>query len=416
MNDQPATVSAEVAAGLKQVVLADESRKHHPYSPSTLNSREWCPCFSSRQEDKPHHRAIAGTRAHGVVETGEDDQRITDEDAAAAAECLDFIDRHRRLMTEEAERLRETIRINGGDARPELFAIQELKEAYLPVDDEDTTAGYVDRVLLSPALAYAVMFDWKFGFWPVEEAKNNLQGIAYALGLLYLYPWLRHVVFYFKQPHLSVVSDAKFTRDQIPELLLRVKVSVARAKEALRRATEMNDWSMAKPAVPVCNFCGNLGRCEKVCAFACKVGHKFMPLEMPEDITPSLVHDPKQTALGLRLASVLKVWCDAFRRQLTERILRGDAPLPPGQKIQEMQKRELIDVAKFKTVALKYLTDAEYQGALEPTFGAIETLISEHAPRGQKKAAVEEFQAALLESGAVKKGDKFSFLRAVAVK
>jgi hypothetical protein len=256
------------------------------------------------------------------------------------------------------------------------------------------------------------MFDWKFGQWPVEGAQNNLQGIAYVLGLFRAFPSLEKVTFFFKQPHLDLTSEATFTPSQIPWLYLRVKTVVARAREA----RSLKDFSTAKPGVPTCMFCANLGTCDKVCAFACKVGRKFHPLAIPEEVTPSLVNAPDQVALGLRLAAVLKVWCEAFRSQVTDRVIRGDAPLPEGQKIQVMSKRELVSMAKLKTVALKYLTQAEFESTLECTFGAVEELISERAPRGAKKNTVEEYKQLLLAEGAVKMGDKFSFLRTVATK
>lgn len=401
---------------------SSELRVHHPYSPSTLQNREWCPCYEGRQDETPHLRTTAGTRAHGVVESGEDDHRLGDDDAAAAAECLDFVEQRRRVMEGVAREAWAEAADRAGQVDnqpPEAdFQVQELKETYLPIDDlvfpdaKATTAGYVDNVLINYDKTLAEMFDWKFGFWPVEGAENNLQGISYALGLFKKFPSLVAIHFYFKQPHLGTVSDALFTRDDVPALYLRVQTVVARAREAKARG----DFSMANPAVPVCNFCGNLGRCEKVCALACKVGRKFHPLEIPEDITPSKAHAPDQTALGLRLAAVLKIWCDAFRRQVTDRVLRGEAQLPPGQKIQEMENRQLVDPSKFRTAALRYLTTAEYESTLEPTFGAVETLIQDKAPRGQKKATVEEFNKLCLASEAVKMGDKFSFLRSVPVK
>jgi len=402
--------SPAAVAAVADVATAREERKHHPYSPSTLQNLEWCPCYRSRQSDTPHERTTAGTRAHGVVETGQDDQRISDADAVAAAECLDFVAQRQQLMEDEARR-----EVEKSD---QVTSIQVFRETYLPIDNVSfpdavaTTAGYVDHVLVNWDRTRAEMFDWKFGFWPVESAENNLQGIAYALGLFRRILSLREVTFYFKQPHLGTVSQATFTRAQVPELYLRIQTVVARAREARQK----NDFSTAKPAVPICNFCAELGRCGKVCAFACKVSRKFHPLEIPENITPTLINDPQQTALGLRLAAVLKIWCDAFRSQVTDRILRGDAPLPPGQKIQEVQKREIANMDKLRDVALRYLTTVEYQSTLECTFGALEEIISEKAPRGQKKAAVSEFQHNLLESGAVKLGDKFSFLRAVAGK
>jgi len=54
--------------------------------------------------------------------------------------------------------------------------------------------------------------------------------------------------------------------------------------------------------------------------------------------------------------------------------------------------------------------------AISYTFGPIEEKISEKAPRGSKKSQVEAFQKACEEAGAVKKGEPYFFLRAVADK
>jgi hypothetical protein len=60
-------------------------RKHHPFSPSSLQNREACPCYAGR--DSQHVRSIAGTMAHSVVETRRDNNELSDEDAISAAEC-----------------------------------------------------------------------------------------------------------------------------------------------------------------------------------------------------------------------------------------------------------------------------------------------------------------------------------------
>lgn len=374
-------------------VLVPEERPHHPYSPSTLANREWCPRFENRKTAEVHHRTTAGTRAHGMVETGEDDTRLSDDDAIAAAECMDFVDQRRKAMGSGTE----------------------LSEIYLEVDDlvfpdcKATTAGYVDRVLINQDKTYAEVMDWKFGKWPVDAAETNLQGIAYTLGLFNRYPTLQRVHVYFRQPLINFFTDHEFTREQIPALYLRVQTVVARA----RKANEEKSWDKANPGVPVCSFCARLGECPKVHAMACRVGHKFYPLEVPEDINPSLPKSAADSSMLLKLAGVMKVWAEAARRQITDRILRGEAELPPGQRIQVMQKRVVADSTRLKAIALRYLTEEEFQATLETTFGAVEDLISEKAPRGQKQAAVKEFQQALLDCGAVKLGDEFSFLRAV---
>lgn len=385
-----------------------KDRVHHPYSPSTLMSLEACPCFQSRHSD--HIRSIIGTIAHKVTETREDDQRLEDRDSAAAAECLDFYDKHRLEMYKEK------------GATPVL----ELLETYLTVDDctiqdpvygevKSTTGGYVDRAILSWDRKRAKLFDWKFGFWPVEEARHNLQGIAYAIGLFRAYSSLEQITFYFKQPHLNSVTEATFLRSQVAELYLRVQTVVERARSA-RAAIAKGDWSMANPKVPACNFCANLGSCPKVCELACQVGKKFYPLGLPDDITPNKVMAPDQTTLALRLAMVMSTWAGAMRTQVSNRVFRREAQCPEGFTIQTASRRSLKDKRTFKQVALQYLTPEEYNETLDVSFGAVEEQINDKSPRGQKKATVEKFQAHLLESGAVEQGEEYAFLRAVASK
>lgn len=399
-----------------------ESRKHHSYSPSTLQSLEACPCY--RGKESKHERTIAGSIAHKVTETGEDDNRLSDDDAEAAAECLDFIERRRALM----EEARQRACLNAEFKVPEIV---ELRESYLPIDDltfnddyqdlninlrvletvTSTTAGYVDHVIISHDCTYAEMIDFKFGFWPVESANNNLQGIAYALGLFKRYPSIQRIKFWFKQPHIDSISDAEFMRDNIAELYLRIQVVVARARSARHKA----DFSDAQPAVPVCNFCALIGVCPKVAAFACKVGSKFYPLEIPENITPTAIHTARDTTLGMRLAGVLAVWAKAFRTQTTDRVLRGDADVPDGYSIESKSSRDVADEVKFKQIALQFVTEQEYANLLEvPGFGKLETAVKDKSLRGQKKNAIEDLKKKLEESGAVVKSPSYAYLKAVS--
>lgn len=419
--------------------MTTETRKHHSYSPSTLQSLEACPCY--RGKESTHARTIAGSIAHAVTESKQDDARLDDDDAEAAAECLDFYERRRVLMEEARTAAADTLAIDmaGNNSHPDITwqdadretpQITELLETYLPVDDltfsddyqnpltklsikEDvlsTTAGYVDRALISHDKTYAELFDWKFGFWPVESANNNLQGIAYALGLFKRYPTIQRIWFWFKQPHLDAVSCADFTRGNIPALYLRIQTVVARAREARHKG----DFSAAQPVVPVCNFCALIGVCPKVAAFACKVGSKFFPLEIPENITPTMIQTSRDTTLGMRLASVVATWAEAFRRQTTDRVLRGDADIPAGFKVESKSKRDIVDADKFKITSLKFITESEY-GALQdpPGFGKIEDLIKDKSPRGQKKTAIEDFKKALESDGAVVKSPSYSYLKAI---
>jgi len=367
-------------------------RKHHRFSPSTLQNREACPCYESSGE--ANEAAIEGTIAHSAVESGKDDSRLSDGHAAMVAECLDFVQQRKNLF------------FDGGT---------EIKEVYLPVDDLDTTAGYVDHVLMNPTQTYAELIDWKFGRWPVEPAPNNLQGIAYALGLFHTYPTLQQIRFFFKQPALELITDVIWTRSDIPRLYARVRATVEKAKIAAAQVAK-GDFSMARPMIPACNFCSNIGACTKVTDLVCKVGSKYFPIEIPEDITPTKIHSAADTTLGLRLAQVVKVWADGYRRLATNRIVEGTVPIPEGFMLVSQTRRAIIDDVAFEKVALQYLTQDEYNDTKKILFGAVEKAIMLKAERGHKKASVEKFAEHLASAGATDESQPYTFLKAVAKK
>lgn len=397
------TVSDQIvkSEGIDLASLPKLDRPHHEYSPSTLQSLEACPCYRSKQSKVPHVRTIIGTIAHNVTETGEDDCRLDDNDASYVADCIDFYERRKQGMIQQY----------GGPVR-------ELKEIYLSIDDEETTAGYPDCSIISCDERVAETFDWKFGRWPVEDARNNLQGIAYSLGMFRAFPKLEFVHFFFKQPVIDHITNAVFTREQIPALYLRVKTVVERAKEARRRLkADPTDFSMARPMIPNCNFCALLGTCTKVAEFACKIGSKFAPLQIPSDITPTKLHSPEDVTLGLQLAQVLSCWSNAFKDVIANNAISRTGPVPPGYRIAGRTPREIADHQKYKELALQHgLTEAEYEAILRPGLTAVEKIISNKAPRGSKTEAVEAFAEAALASGAVSEKDAYTFLQAIPVK
>lgn len=405
-------------------------RVHHPFSPSSLQSREACPCYEPKQNDTPHERTIAGTKAHAVAESGIDDNTLSDEDAAAAAECMDFVDKRKALLEEarKKEVWRLAVELADNDSHPDSTyrdadedtePVLEIKEEYWPVDDIPTmpggctTAGFADTVLVDHTRTRAEIIDHKFGRWYVEPAANNLQGMAYVLGVFKRFPTVERIKVFFKMPILEHLSEAEFTRaDDWHRMYLRIRTVVERSIEARKRG----DFSTANPGAPVCMFCANLGKCPAVAALALRVGKKFHPLGVPENITPSMLLSARDTLQGIELAQTVAIWAKAFRAQTTDRIIRGDADLPPGHKLQQKSNREVVSPEKYREVAMGYLTEEEYMRCCTVVFGSVEEIISDRAPRGSKKAAIEEFNAKLLNSGAVKKGDPYTFLKSVSEK
>lgn len=322
------------------------------------------------------------------MESGNDDHTLGDEEAAHVATC-------RQVYEEEKARLGP--------------GVTELSEIYLSVDAEDTTAGYIDSALINAVGDFAVLLDYKFGMHKVPHAKENLQIQAYVLGLFRAYPLLDRVKAMIVQPTVDSTTEHTYGREEIPELHAKICAIVSRAKAA-RTA---GDFSMARAAYPLCSFCKNIAICPVVTKLAGEAGHKFSPLSVPPDITPMQIHDAANTKLGWQLSQTLEVWCKAFRQVITDRVLSMRADPPEGYKLVSRSKREIVDAAKYRNVALRRLTVEQYESTLKPSLTAVEDLISKEAPRGSKTAAVESFSEELEAEGAVKAGELFAFLQAV---
>ena len=373
------------------------TRVHHPYSPSTLQSREACPCWTP--SGGTTEAAEAGTMQHDAAEVGLDDPRLTDAQAAAVAQCRAFCD----------------------DLASKFPGALLLSEQYLPVDDEKvaapdgalflgTTAGYMDWGLVTADRLHGELVDFKFGAHAVEDALHNTQGIAYALGLLKKFPTLRDITVTFLLPHRDEVDQHTFDMTDAGALLLRIKAIVHRALEANRAG----DFRTARPSVSACSFCGRLGTCPKVAELALKVGRKYRPIDIPESLTPSLMLDPAQVGLGLQVAQVLKAWAEAYRAQATQKTILSDEFVPEGYKLVSSTKRSVRKAMGLVEIAREFLPEAQWPLLVElfdVPLGPVEKLISAAAPRGSKEDTVEEFGKRILEAEVVEEGEPYAYLR-----
>jgi hypothetical protein len=341
-----------------------------------------------------------GTMQHDAVESGEDNPRMPDYRAVAVAECIKYTE----------ERLK---------AYPGGYS---AREAYLPIDDMTircgdkdflgTTAGYVDFAVVSKDETQGEIIDWKFGRWAVTKAEENLQGIAYMLGLKKAFPLLQHVTVRFIQPHIDFSSSHTFDISNPEPYLLRVRAVVQRAVEAAKRP---DDFSTARPNIGACTFCKNIGNCTKVTEIAIQVGQKFMPLALPKEINTTSVLDPKQTSIGLKLAQIVGTWAKAYRTRVTAKAIDSDV-VPEGYMLVPSQRTVIKDPKAVGELAKTFLPpeDAEKVEALyDINLTPLDDLISIRAPRLKKEATVEKFREELLKSGATELGAPFAFLRQI---
>lgn len=379
----------------------NETRKHHIFSPSQLNSLEACPCYVGAQNE--NQAAFFGTLQHTATESLTDDPRLSDGQAFAVAECVAFGERE-------------------AAAYPNCRILREL---YLPIDDEvyvvevngknklveTTTGGYADLVIVSEDETEAVILDWKYGKNMVVGAQSNLQGISYLLGVVRMFPTIKKATVKFILPHIDQVSAHTFASEDFSGLMLRVRVVVNRA----RAAREAKDFATARPNVGACMFCAKIGVCPAVAGLALKIGKKYAPAQIPDEISPTLIHDARQVELGIRLADIVKTWADAFRRQSTERAICDEAFVPEGYVLVSMPGRtKILDEPEVERIARTFLPP-EHHSALEKLreipITKIDEIISLVSRRGEKEATVERFREALIEAGVVERGEPFPCLR-----
>lgn len=372
-------------------------RIHHPYSPSKLQSLESCPKYSSSFNTS--EAAEMGTLQHAAAETGEDDPLMPDEKALGVVTAMEFLEARKRLHPGHTF----------------------ISEAYMPIDNDTvlspegvpfigTTAGYGDAAIISADQLKAEVVDFKFGRVAVEKSENNLQGAAYALGLLHIYPNLQEIAVWFVMPHRDDVSGCVFDRAALDTLRLRIRVVVGRAVEANKIPS---DFSTATPNQGACMFCAHIGRCPKVAQIALNVGKKYAPLDIPDSISTVVFTDPKEVSNGLKLAGIIKTWAEAYRTQATAKSIEADF-IPAGYKLVATTKRKIVNAKQFGELAKTYLPPedhAKIEELYDIPLGKVEKLISIVSPRGTKEAKVEEFGNAALAAGAIEMGKPFAFLR-----
>jgi len=381
------------------------TRVHHPYSPSKLQSLEACPKYQSTNTASA--ASLAGTKQHDAVEAKADTLELDDHQALAVAQCVAYSDE-------------TAAKYPGGTI---------IKEEYLPIDDEvvhafnrsenrvdefkGTTAGYLDFAVVSADGTVAEIIDYKFGQHAVEPAENNLQGIAYMLGIRKRFPKLATCTVQFVMPHRDEIDIHTFdlTGGNAEQFHIRIRTVVGRAVEA---AWDPADFSTARPNIGACLFCALVGKCPKVAELAINIGQKFAPLQVPATVTPALISDPKEVSLGIKVAQVVEAWAKSYRAAATNKAVTDPDFIPEGYKLISMTRRTVESAMELAKIGKEFLPEdkrPEVDKLFDIPIGGVEDLIRLTAPRGQKDARVEEFGARALEAGALKEGEPFAVLR-----
>lgn len=411
------------------------ARGHHPYSPSTLQSREASPCYkpASGGSNKASER---GTAQHEAVESGSV-ALLNDEEALAVAVAMDCLDAAINALGGDDEVLIEREIYLPIDEETHRVNLNKKVEAHLlgktiELDDfevwQGTTGGYPDAAVINLKLAEAHILDWKFGKFAVEPALRNLQGWAYTLGLVKRIRDqhgvnLKKVRVSFVSPHIEDRSDAEFDIEkQGEEMRRRIVATVVRAKLA-DHVLETEGWDglekrgLLTPTTSACIFCDRLPECPAIRRAVAEPSKKYQPLNWPARVDERALNltDNADAAAVLALTAIAARWAKEVRGRITDYALRNEDFQPDGYKLIVTYPRKVVGGTKnLFDVTAKLLSDAgliPHGKTAEEVLWAfadlpltpVEEFISNSAERGQKTAAVEKFSSALEQAGVVEK-------------
>ena len=214
-------------------------RGHAKVSPSQLNNRSACEGWLPERNKQIHPVTAEGTRCHEALETGDDSLLESEWEERHVATCREYLE---ILPDAEVQSIEPLIEILGG-----------------------RTWGYADLVRLDRRVnpESSDLVDYKFGYNPVKDSSENLQVIAYALGLFEKYPTLKEITAHLLMARLGKVSIHTFKRSEYTKLKQIVQ-------EVLDKA-ENPDPANFNVSYSNCVYCDRKGTCPALEAHTNKV-------------------------------------------------------------------------------------------------------------------------------------------------
>ena len=378
-------------------------RGHHPDSPSSLQASAQCPHFTNHQRESA--ASAAGTLQHKAAET-RDLSILEDEDQVDAVK--------RALAVEDAAI--DTLKGLG-------FEVEIIREQYLAVASDEKngdwagiTGGYPDTLLIGREKeggALGIILDWKFGKQLVTPTAENMQGIAYALAVMQRWPEIAEVKVVFFHPHIEKTDTIAeyshvFTRDNMEQMELIVRLIIARKHKAKSEGWESSITPL--PSSNLCIWCANLATCPAVLKLASVASSKYEALTVPQEVRPAFLSNPEDMRRVHQLAGVLEKFAKSVKTRIRDAALTEGVEIP-GMKLVTKSDREIVSLSAVRDAALEHgVTIEQFEECLSLPITKLEDVVKKLAPKGKGAGKVREFQAALEDVGAVKKGNPYTYL------
>lgn len=222
---------------MDQITKSHADRAHARYSPSSLEHRELCPGWESKDEETTW--ASDGEACHEAIQAKllGDDSKQAAMDSTLAHFVQEFYD-YAAPRIAGAEKIVLEERLYHGNPI--------LKEYSFGTPDCYAITG-----------ASCQLIDFKAGRRPVTNAEINLQGWAYALAVFDTYPEIQDITVHFVVPRVHrCTSHYTFTRSADYDRML------ARVLRTVERALLPEDQKQYRVGWSSCAYCARKAGCD----------------------------------------------------------------------------------------------------------------------------------------------------------
>lgn len=336
---------------------------HAKIAPSSLNYRKQCRAYEPTNTDSA--AAQEGTLMHAAIET-EFYDALDPEQLALVERCLAFL----KPMKEGADAVHNELKLN--------IAL-----------GPHTTFGTADVVIVRGKLGYLV--DFKFGRNAVPPATENLQAMAYAVGVFDHFKELDEIQVWFLLPRRDETTHCTLSRADLPRI---------------RKMLETLYDEVTQPSPPrtpssACQYCAVAGNCAALTGSALSLAKGLEPLVIPEDKMPSEMTPEVLDTVALPLSRVLDSWCSAVKKRATE-LAKNGHEFDHHKLVSRARPISIDDVQTAYQQVQDIVPLEEFLRATKLSVSQLRTIAKTLAPRGKGKAAQEEINnrlATLLPDG-----------------
>lgn len=365
-------------------VINHSERTHAKFSPSSLENRELCPGWGDSGDEESIY-AADGERCHEATEAklkGDDTLHNALEPVLASfvQECYDYayprIAGAESFVTETRLYHRHPLLRENCHGTPDLYAI---------------TGGDCQLI------------DFKFGRRPVTNAKDNLQGWAYALALFDTYEKIENITVHFVVPRVHrCTSHFTFNREKdYDRMLARILRTVERAA-----SDRPEDYSASWSA---CAYCRRKATCE-VLSSAVERAYELStdqltPVRFGEAVKST---DAKDLGFLQNAAKLIEDWAKQEQERIKKLALEGNEV--SGYELRFAKGRTTVrTVGQVVNAGVDIPVDKILETATIP-LADLRKLYTAGIDAVDKEAKEKELMQKLAKGGALKQGEDSIYL------